>query len=60
MKITQEATGNKRWFAGGKVVSRYLMFDWLREKELCPSQLTEQLVAEYISWANTREWKWEI
>ena len=59
MKVEQEITGNRRWFANGKIVSRYLMFDWLRNKGLRPSQLTAQLVGEYVTWAQARGWKWE-
>jgi len=59
MDITHETDGNKRWLVNEKVVSRYKMFEWLREKGLYPSQLTASLVAEYIKWAQAQEWKWE-
>lgn len=59
MDIIHETDGNKRWFVNEKIVGRYKMYDWLREKQLFPSQLTTELVAEYIEWAEAHNWKWE-
>ena len=58
MDITRESGGTRRWFADGKVVSLYKMFDWLRMKELRPSLLSRELVAEYIKWAEAHNHKW--
>jgi len=59
MQIKQEAGNNRRWFYNGKVVSRYRMFNWLRENGLRPSQLTQRLVGKYITRSQAQGLKWE-